>query len=187
LVHQVGLDPTHLKRYSHQFSGGQQQRIAIARALARRPEFLVLDEPTSALDVSVRGQILKLLANLQQEFSLSYLFISHDLSVIRHTSQNVAVMYLGKIVEEGTVEEIFDHPRHPYTQALISAVPIPDLKKREEEGVKLHGEVPSPINLSPGCRLYPRCPFRNKECLKPGLSLYRLSPTHKVACVHAKK
>lgn len=183
LLSLVGLAPNHLKRYPHQFSGGQQQRICVARAIAAHPDFIVLDEPTSALDVSVRGQILKLLMRLQRELKLTYLFISHDLSVIKHTCQQVAIMYLGRIVEIGRTDEIFNDPKHPYTQALLSAVPIPDPRQRDKTRLKLPGEVPSPINLPPGCPLYPRCPFHRDECLEPGPPLFRVSPTHRAACV----
>jgi oligopeptide/dipeptide ABC transporter ATP-binding protein len=183
LLSLVGLAPDHLKRYPHQFSGGQQQRICIARAIAAHSDFIVLDEPTSALDVSVRGQILKLLMRLQRELELTYLFISHDLSVIKHTCQQVAVMYLGRIVEIGLTDEIFNDPKHPYTQALLSAVPIPDPRQRSKTRLKLPGEVPSPINLPPSCPLYSRCPFHSDECLQPGPPLFRVSPTHEAACI----
>lgn len=187
LLSQVGLNPNHLERYPHQFSGGQQQRIAIARAISISPEFIVLDEPTSALDVSVRGQILNLLTNLQEKFELTYLFISHDLSVIRHACQEVAVMYLGKIVEKGAAEEIFTNAKHPYTCALLSAILIPDPSSRTKERLILKGEVPSPINLPVGCRLYPRCPFHRDDCLNPKLPFFQISETHKVACVLANE
>ncbi len=183
LLSQVGLQPDHLSRYPHQFSGGQQQRIGVARAIATHPDFIVLDEPTSALDVSVRGQILRLLTQLQQELGLTYLFISHDLSVIKHTCSQVAVMYLGRIVEIGSTEDIFDSPTHPYTQALLSAVPIPDPTQRGKERLKLPGEVPSPIDLPPGCRLYSRCPYRRDACLQPGPPLLQVGKSHHAACI----
>ena len=183
LLSQVGLQPDHLSRYPHQFSGGQQQRVGIARAIASHPDFIVLDEPTSALDVSVRGQILRLLTELQEEMGLTYLFISHDLSVIKHTCSQVAVMYLGRIVEIGTTEDIFDSPTHPYTQALLSAVPIPDPTQHGKERLKLPGEVPSPIDLPPGCRLYSRCPYRREACLEPGPPLLQVGDSHRAACI----
>ncbi len=183
LLSQVGLQPDHLSRYPHQFSGGQQQRIGVARAIATHPDFIVLDEPTSALDVSVRGQILRLLTQLQEEMGLTYLFISHDLSVIKHTCDQVAVMYLGRIVEIGDTEEIFGAPTHPYTQALLSAVPIPDPTQRDKQRLKLPGEVPSPIDLPPGCRLYSRCPYRREACLEPGPPLLQVADTHRAACI----
>lgn len=177
----VGLKPSHLERYPHQFSGGQQQRITVARAIVTNPEFIVLDEPTSALDVSVRGQILRLLMRLQEELGLSYLFITHDLSVIRHICQRVAVMYLGGLVETGTTDETFDSPQHPYTMALLSAVPIPEPTKRRER-IKLKGEVPSAINLPRGCALYGRCPVRMSRCREERPNLLPLDGEHKVAC-----
>jgi len=183
LLQLVGLQPDHLKRYPHQVSGGQQQRIGIARAIATYPDLVVLDEPTSALDVSIRGQILKLLMRLQEEMGLTYLFISHDLSVIKHTCEQIAVMYLGRIAEIGRTDEIFNDPRHPYTRALLSAVPIPDPQQRGKMRLKLPGEVPSAVNVPPGCPLYPRCPFHCDECLEPGPPLFPVSPTHKVACI----
>ncbi len=187
LLSQVGLQPDHLSRYPHQFSGGQQQRIGVARAIATHPDFIVLDEPTSALDVSVRGQILRLLTQLQEELGLTYLFISHDLSVIKHTCAQVAVMYLGRIVETGSTSEIFDTPAHPYTQALLSAVPIPDPSQRGKERLKLPGEVPSPIDLPPGCRLYSRCPYRRDDCLQPGPPLFHIANNHSAACILVEK
>jgi oligopeptide transport system ATP-binding protein len=183
LLRLVGLQPDHLKRYPHQFSGGQLQRIDIARAIATYPDFVVLDEPTSALDVSIRGQILKLLIRLQRELGLTYLFISHDLSVIKYICRQVAVMYLGRIVEIGYTNEIFNDPRHPYTQALLSAVPVPDPRQRDRMRLKLPGEVPSPIDLPRGCPFYSRCQFRRDECLESALLLDWISPTHAAACV----
>jgi oligopeptide/dipeptide ABC transporter ATP-binding protein len=182
LMSSVGLSAHFLSRYAHQFSGGQQQRIGIARAIATHPDFIVLDEPTSALDVSVRGQILLLLLQLQHQMGLTYLFISHDLAVIKNISQMVAVMYLGRIVEVGRTEEIFTDPRHPYTRALLAAVPVPDPERAGRDRLKLVGEVPSPINLAPGCGLYARCPFHTDACHAPGPPLYRISSSHGAAC-----
>jgi len=182
LLREVGLEKEHLFRYPHEFSGGQRQRIAIARALALNPKFIVLDEPTSALDVSVQAQILNMLKDLQSNRKLTYLFISHDLSVVRYMANRVAVMYLGKIVELAEVDELFERPLHPYTQMLLSSVPIPDPKiARSKRKVELKGEPPSPINPAKGCRFYSRCPQAMEKC-KEEPKLIEAIENHYVAC-----
>jgi len=160
LLRLVGLNPNFTNRYPHEFSGGQRQRIGIARALAVNPSFIVCDEAVSALDVSIAAQIINLLQDLQREFQLTYLFIAHDLAVVRHISDRIAVMYLGRVVETASRNDIYDHPQHPYTKALLSSIPVPDpIKERDRELVVLKGEIPSPVNPPSGCRFHPRCPI----------------------------
>jgi oligopeptide transport system ATP-binding protein len=181
LLRDVGLNPEHEWRFPHEFSGGQRQRIGIARALALRPEFIVLDEPTSALDVSVQAQILNILRRLQAEQRLSYLFISHHLSVVRAMSQRVVVMYLGRVVERAGTDQLFSRPLHPYTQALLSAIPIPDPDLKRER-IVLQGDVPSPAAPPPGCRFHTRCPAVMPVCSKVEPPLLETRPGHFVAC-----
>jgi oligopeptide/dipeptide ABC transporter ATP-binding protein len=165
LLKAVGLRPDYINRYPHEFSGGQRQRIAVARALSLNPEFIIADEPVSALDVSVRAQMLNLLQRLQREFNLTYLFVSHDLSVVRHMANRIAVMYMGKIVELADREELYKAPRHPYTRALLSAIPIPDPQiERQRQRIILTGDLPSPINIPKGCRFHTRCPMAQEIC-----------------------
>ncbi|MGQ4809518.1 Oligopeptide transport ATP-binding protein OppF [Candidatus Entotheonellaceae bacterium PAL068K] len=183
LLSRVGLGLEHIDRYPHEFSGGQRQRIAIARALAVSPELIIGDEPVSALDVSIQAQILNLFRELQEEFNLTYLFIAHDLSVIRHISDRVAVMYIGKIVETGPVGDIFSRPQHPYTQALLAAVPDADPRKPPPR-LTLKGEVATPVDPPPGCRLYGRCPLATDLCAELDPELIDRGAEHYVACHH---
>jgi peptide/nickel transport system ATP-binding protein/oligopeptide transport system ATP-binding protein len=177
----VGLEDYHSRRYPHEFSGGQRQRIGIARALALRPQFIICDEPVSALDVSIQSQVLNILKDLQKEFGLTYLFIAHNLSVVEHVSDRVAVMYLGKMVELTTRDELFRNPLHPYTQALMSAIPVPNPRLRRERTI-LKGDVPSPLNPPKGCRFHPRCPVAIEKCSQEEPQFKELTPEHWVAC-----
>ncbi|MGD9219252.1 MAG: ABC transporter ATP-binding protein, partial [Desulfobacterales bacterium] len=181
LLEKVGLRPEQGRRYPHEFSGGQRQRIGIARALALNPQVIIGDEPVSALDVSIQAQIINLLIDLQQEFNLSYIIIAHDLAVVEHICDRIAVMYLGKVVETASYHNVYTNPKHPYTQALLSAIPVADPKAKKERMI-LKGDVPSPINPPSGCAFHPRCPHRMDACDQETPELKDIGDNHLVAC-----
>ncbi len=184
LLLKVGLNKEHMSRFPHEFSGGQRQRIGIARALSVKPEFIICDEPISALDVSIQAQVINMLKNFQREEGLTYLFIAHDLSVVKYISDRIVVMYLGKIVETGDAEEIYKNPVHPYTQSLLSAIPEADPREaKSKKRIILEGEIPSPINPRPCCRFAKRCRFATEECLEREPGLCEVGPGHKAACI----
>ncbi len=183
LMRLVGLNKEHATRYAHEFSGGQRQRIGIARALAINPKFIVCDESVSALDVSIQAQIINILMDLKEQKGLTYIFITHDLSVVKHISDEIAVMYLGQCVEKATSDELFANPKHPYTRALLAAIPVPNLSKRHKRPAVIRGEVGNPINPSPGCRFAPRCDYVRPECTGKNIELKDVGGGHFVACV----
>ncbi len=183
LLEIVGLKPDHIRRYPHEFSGGQRQRIGIARALALNPQFIVCDEPISALDVSIQAQVINLLEEIQKELNISYLFIAHDLSMVKHISDRIGVMYLGNLVEVGPSDDVYHNPLHPYTKALLSAVPIPDPDvAKQRKRIVLEGELPSPINPPSGCRFRTRCPNATERCAKEKPKLMNVGENRQVAC-----
>ena len=182
LLDVVGLNPEHINRYPHEFSGGQRQRVGIARAFALKPKLIICDEPVSALDVSIQAQILNLLMDLQDEMGLTYMFVTHDLSVVKHISNNIVVMYLGQCLEFASSDELFASPVHPYTKALLSAIPEPDISMRNKEIKVIKGEVVSPVNPKPGCRFAARCEYCQERCMQEAPTLKEVSPGHFVAC-----
>ncbi|MFQ5895168.1 MAG: ABC transporter ATP-binding protein [Nitrospinota bacterium] len=181
ILRRVGLRPEHMRRYPHEFSGGQRQRIGIARALALNPRLIVADEPVSALDVSIQAQVINLLEDLQQEYKLSYLFIAHDVSVVQHISHRIAVMYLGRIVELAEADELISRPQHPYTEALLSAVPVPNPKYKKKR-IILTGDVPSPVNPPSGCYFHTRCPYKEERCVREEPRMREITSGHWAAC-----
>ena len=186
LLEKVGLGPEHMSRFMHEFSGGQRQRIGIARALSVSPKFIICDEPISSLDVSIQAQVINMLKNLQEEMGLTYLFIAHDLSVVKYISDRILVMYLGSVMEQADVEDLYNHPLHPYTQALLSSIPVADPVKARQEGQIIRGEVPSPINPKPFCRFAGRCPYCESKCREGIPELREVEPGHWVACYHVE-
>lgn len=185
LMETVGLAERLVNTYPHELDGGRRQRIGIARALALNPKFIVCDEPVSALDVSIQAQILNLLGNLQEQMGLTYIFITHDLSVVNHFADDIAVMYLGQLIEKASSEELFAHPMHPYTEALLSAIPVPSLRNRKKR-IVLKGEITSPVNLPQCCHFAARCPYATEECFASSLELREVAPDHFVACHRVK-
>ena len=182
LLEKVGLQPEQARRFPHEFSGGQRQRIGIARALATNPDLIICDEPVSALDVSIQAQVINLMMDLQDEFDVSYLFIAHDLSVVEHISDKIAVMYLGDMAEFGDADQVYHHPRHPYSQALLSAVPLPDPSRKHRERIVLSGDVPTPLNKPSGCAFRTRCPLAQESCAQEVPIFEEHAPDHWVAC-----
>ncbi|MCR8964362.1 ABC transporter ATP-binding protein [Brevibacillus sp. 7WMA2] len=182
LLERVGLKKEHLERYPHEFSGGQRQRVSIARSLAVKPEFIMCDEPISALDVSVQAQVVNMLEDLQNELGLTYLFIAHDLSMVRHISDRIGVMYLGQLVEVAESGELYEHPAHPYTQALLSSIPVADPKLRDQNRIMMKGDIPSPLSTIRGCKFQSRCPYASSRCAEEQPKLVSISAGHQVAC-----